>query len=105
MLSYTDDYWCCVTKDLYDVYGEETVTFLKEKARLKDSIDDMQTTCKLTDIVLENNNVEMLLLKREIEERLGVILVANVQELPGSISQRVKVSERGRLFQLKTIHS
>ena len=73
------------------MYGEDTVAFLKEKTHLKESIDDMATTCKLTDIVLKNNSVEMLLLKREMEERLEVLLGSKLQQLPTSIQQRVKV--------------
>ena len=79
------------TKDLYEVYGEETVAFLKEKSRFKENIDDMQTTCKLTDIVLKNNSVEMLLLKRDMEERFEVMLGSKLQPLPASIQHRVKV--------------
>ncbi len=85
-----------MTEDLHGVYGEDTLTYLKEKTSIQEVHDNLVSTCNLTDIILKDKGVELLLLKRELQEKLQLLLermvvpqpkniIRDVQFVPGSL--------------------
>ena len=74
---------------LYEVYGEDTIQFLKEKHVLQDILDNLLSTCSLTEIILKDKSIELLLLRREIQDKLEVLLQGKVHDPPARILRQV----------------
>ena len=78
-----------LVEDLYDAYGEDTLQFLKEKNVLQDILDNLMSTCNLTEIILKDKSIELLLLRREIQDKLEVVLQGRITPVPRNIRKQV----------------
>ncbi|KAK2143253.1 hypothetical protein LSH36_859g01015 [Paralvinella palmiformis] len=91
-----------IVRDLYLAYGEESIDFIKEKEFIQESIDSLQTTCNLTDMILTDRSVELLLLKKEIQQKLNLLLQRKWLCPPEIVTQHVQfVPGRQELGYLK----
>ena len=71
---------------LYDMYGESTTDYLKQKMSLQEKYESMKNTCDLTDIILKDQSIELLLLKKDIHEKLQIMLQRGIPPLPDNIN-------------------
>lgn len=85
-------------RDLYEVFGEDTVEFFSEKEHITENIENLQSTCNLTDIFLKDKSIELLLLKREIQEKLNTLLQRNWHTDADRLLQRVKFIPGNLIF-------
>ena len=75
---------------MYDLYGEDTLEFIKEKSELQEDLDKLQSTCNLTDIMVKDKGMELLLLKKEIQDKLQNLLQRQVRQPPENAMKQVK---------------
>ena len=78
-----------MVEDLHGFYGEQTLEFLKEKQPLQEKLEDLQSTCNLTDIISKDKSLELLLLRREIQDKVNHLLETNTEGPPPNIAQQV----------------
>ncbi|XP_064612304.1 uncharacterized protein LOC135476259 [Liolophura sinensis] len=70
--------------------GGEFMAFLQNKDWLRESLGNLESTCNLTDVILKDKNLEMLLLKKEIEEKLTMLMEPSLPPVPSDLSKQVK---------------
>lgn len=63
-------------------YGGEIKDFVDQKQLLQENLDELQSTCNLTDIMLKDKGVELLLIKKEIEGKMTQLLEPPLPEMP-----------------------
>ena len=85
-------------EDLRVAYGDETMEYIKQKSTLQEALDNLVSTCNMTDIILKDKGVELLVLKNEIQEKLEVLV--EVQEIPPpeNIAKHVKFRPGSMVF-------
>jgi hypothetical protein len=61
-------------KKVESFFNEEAVHFINNRDWLQENAEGLQSACNLADIVMSDRGVEMLLLKKEMEEKLTSLL-------------------------------
>jgi hypothetical protein len=56
-------------KKVESFFNEEAVHFINNRDWLQENAEGLQSACNLADIVMSDRGVEMLLLKKEMEEK------------------------------------
>ncbi|GFN90103.1 E3 ubiquitin-protein ligase trim56 [Plakobranchus ocellatus] len=69
-------------KRIDDVYGGEVQAFVDSRPVLQDNLDELQSTVQLTDIMLRDKGVEVLLIKRDIEVKMEQLLEPRLETIP-----------------------
>ncbi|CAL1532662.1 unnamed protein product [Lymnaea stagnalis] len=69
-------------KHIDTLYGGEIKTFIDQKPQLQENLDELQSTCNLTDIMLKDKGVELLLIKKEIESKMVQLLEPTLSDMP-----------------------
>ncbi|KAI8792078.1 mucin-5AC [Biomphalaria glabrata] len=77
-------------KHIDDLYGGEIKTFVEQKSVLQENLDELQSTCNLTDIMLKDKGVELLLIKKEIETKMTQLLEPELPVIPSDPRYDVK---------------
>ena len=75
---------------LQEVFGRDTVDFFTTKEDLKDMLENIQSTCSLTEIILKDKSIELLLLRKEIQQKLEGLITPALEPPPENLSQQVK---------------
>lgn len=76
-------------EELNEHYGPETLDYLKKKDELDTFHDQLKSTCNLTDMVVKGNDIEMLLLKKQLCEKFDEFQEIKLDSLPKNISKKV----------------
>lgn len=76
--------------ELHAIYGANITSRIATKKDLITMIESMKATCAITDIVLAGKDIELLLLKKDVEEKLTSLNAVDVPDLPKESSKRVE---------------
>ncbi|XP_013384925.1 uncharacterized protein LOC106154916 [Lingula anatina] len=74
---------------LNDMYGAELLEFLQKRNMLQDNLNGLQSTCNLTEILIQNQNIEMLLMKNDIQQKLESLLRSGVRTPPANAKKHI----------------
>ena len=55
-----------------------------------EQVDSLRSTCSLTEVILTGKDIELLLLKQEVQEKLDSLSTINIKNLPQTTSKRVE---------------
>ncbi|XP_041350759.1 uncharacterized protein LOC121369766 [Gigantopelta aegis] len=77
-------------KKVDDLVGDNTMEFLKNRNWLQENWDNLNNTCNLTQIIMKDNGVEMLLLKQEIQAKMGTLLETDLPDLPKDVPSQIR---------------
>lgn len=94
-------------KEVDSYFGENILTFLENKDWLQENLDGLQNACNLTDIIMRDKGVEMLLLKKEMQNKLMSLLEPNLPDLPQDVTNfttKIKFIPGGVKFGKLTIN-
>ncbi|XP_033741022.1 uncharacterized protein LOC117327900 [Pecten maximus] len=69
-------------KSVDEYFGENVTDFLKHREWLQENVDELQSASNLTEIIMRDRGVELLLLKREMESKLHSLMEPNLPILP-----------------------
>ena len=83
---------------LYTEYGLETFEYFKEKTPLQETLETLQSTCTLTDIITKDQNIELLLLKKDIQEKLTLLLQRELLTPPDGMARQVRFTPGHLVF-------
>jgi hypothetical protein len=100
--------------DLNESYGEETNEYIKKRDELETFLDQLKSTCNLTEMVVKGKDIELLLLKKQLCEKFDEFQQLELESLPRNILKKVcfipgsvdlgKITEVGSaLLEKKTI--
>ena len=77
-------------KKVDDLVGDNTMEFLKNRNWLQENWDNLNNTCNLTQIIMKDNGVEMLLLKQEIQAKMATLLETELPDLPKDLPSHIR---------------
>ena len=75
--------------DLHQLYGEELMDYVNRRNDLQVNLDSLKSTCSLTEIVLKGKDIELLLLKKDVQEKLTSLNDITLTTLPDSVNKHV----------------
>ena len=75
--------------ELQNLYGPVTMEFVNKKAEMTVSIDSLRNTCNLTEVILRGKDIELLLLKKDVSEKLSGLSSTEMKNLPSSVAKKV----------------
>lgn len=75
--------------DLHTLYGKELMEYVSRRSDMQVNLDSLKSTCSLTEIVLKGKDIELLLLKKQVEEKLSCLSDIRLQELPTNVSKQI----------------
>lgn len=75
--------------ELHAVYGKELMQYMERKDEMQTNLDSLKSTCNLTELVLKGKDIELLLLKRQVEEKLSVLANVELKDLPRTIGKQI----------------
>ena len=75
--------------ELCEFYGEETNEYLKKKDDLETFLDQLKSTCNLTEMVVKGKDIEMLLLKKQLCEKFDEFHEIQLDDIPKNIFKKV----------------
>ena len=71
-------------------FGEKVQGFLQNKEWLQENYENLQSTCNLAEIIMNDRGIEMLLLKKELQNKLSTLLEPGLPQEPEPVSQNIK---------------
>jgi len=77
--------------DLRDSIGELALGFMSEKATLLENLRNVESTFNMTEEMLKGTSIELLMAKKEMQERLNNILQFKIQNAPESLKKSMKI--------------
>ncbi|PVD33106.1 hypothetical protein C0Q70_08555 [Pomacea canaliculata] len=75
--------------DLHALYGSELMEYVNRKSEMQSNLDSLKSTCSLTELVLKGKDIELLLLKKQVQDKLGCLSEVTLKDLPRSVYKQV----------------
>ena len=75
---------------LHGAYGPECMEYIDNKKDLGVQVESLRSTCTLTEMVLGGKDIELLLLKKDVEEKLAALNGIEVGSLPATTGKTVQ---------------
>lgn len=73
-----------------EYYGEDTLEYIKKKDDIETFLEQLKSTCDLTEVVIKGKDIEMLLLKKQICEKFSQFQDTELDALPKNIFKKIK---------------
>ena len=89
---------CEMLNNLHRAYGDEALAYLKRKVFLQDALETLLGACKLTDVVMNDRSIEILLLKKQLQNKLEISLQTKYYEPPSSIFKEIRFNPHPPTF-------
>lgn len=71
-------------------FGDKVQGFLQNKEWLQENFENLQSSCNLAEIIMNDKGIEMLLLKKELQNKLSTLLEPGLPAEPELMSQGIK---------------
>lgn len=75
--------------DLHQLYGAELMKHVDQRNELQVNLDAVKSTCSLTELVLKGKDIELLLLKKQVQEKLTALNDIELNSLPATVGKEV----------------
>jgi len=79
-----------ILEELDDVYGKECIENLSQKSDLSNNVESLRSTCKLAETILHGKDIELLLLRKDVQEKLSLLNQIDLKSLPPTINKTVE---------------
>eukprot|EP00918_Siedleckia_nematoides_P099535 GHVU01217699.1.p1 GENE.GHVU01217699.1~~GHVU01217699.1.p1 ORF type:complete len:618 (+),score=96.50 GHVU01217699.1:146-1999(+) len=76
-------------EELQNLYGKDLMDMVENKKDLSIKVDNLRTTCNLTEVVLKGKDIELLLLKKDVQEKLSSMNSIDIKCIPTTITKQV----------------
>ena len=73
-------------QNIPNAFGEEGAKFIREKDYLQEVIDGLQDAQAVADMLIKEQSVELLFVRRDVEEKLRILLQRRLRSIPDKIS-------------------
>ena len=70
-------------------FGDETINYIKKKEEMEAFLEQLKSTCSLTEVVVKGTDIEMLLLKKQLCEKFTEFQNVQLEPLPKNIFKKV----------------
>jgi len=75
--------------ELHNVYGEEVMEFIAKRADMDLTLNNLSSTTRLADVIMKGSPMEMLLLKKDVSDKLEDLATLCPPALPEQINKKV----------------
>ncbi|BFZ04663.1 hypothetical protein BsWGS_07702 [Bradybaena similaris] len=75
--------------ELHACYGQELMEYVNRKNEMQSNLDGLKTTCNLTELVLKGKDIELLLLKKQVQEKLSTLANVELKDLPQTVGKQI----------------
>jgi len=75
--------------ELHNVYGEEVMEFIAKRADIDLTLNNLSSTTRLADVIMKGSPMEMLLLKKDVSDKLEDLAELCPPALPEQINKKV----------------
>ncbi|CAG5136204.1 unnamed protein product [Candidula unifasciata] len=75
--------------ELHAIYGPELMEYVNRKNEMQSNLDSLKTTCNLTELVLKGKDIELLLLKKQVQEKLSTLATVELKDLPQTVGKQI----------------
>lgn len=75
--------------DIHSFYGEDLMKYVDQRSDLQINLDSLKSTCNLTEIVLKGKDIELLLLKKQVQEKLTSLSNIELAVLPKTVNKEL----------------
>jgi len=79
-----------IIDELHSVYGKDLLQQIENKKDLSITIDGLRSTCNLTEVILQGKDMELLLLKKDVQKKLSSLGDIIIKTLPTTVNKVVK---------------
>lgn len=76
-------------EELSNMYGKDTMDYIENKKDLAVQVDGLRSTCNLTEVILKGKDIELLLLKKDVQDKLSSLNDVDIKNLPQTITKEV----------------
>ena len=74
--------------EIHEAFGENTREFIESKVCVQETLDNILSTCNLTDIIMKDKGIELLLLKKNLQQKLELLQDVNVPKVPPKVDRQ-----------------
>ncbi|KAK7087639.1 hypothetical protein V1264_021662 [Littorina saxatilis] len=78
--------------DLHELYGKEVMEYVNRKGEMQNNLDSLKSTCNLTELVLKGKDIELLLLKKQVQDKLSGLATMTLTDLPLTVHKHIHFS-------------
>lgn len=78
-----------LVEELKGLYGGQTNEYLNKRDELESYLDQLKSTCNLTDMVVKGKDIELLLLKKQLCEKFEEFEEIKLDPVPDNILKKV----------------
>lgn len=76
-------------EELDEAYGYETTQYLKKKEDFETLLDQLKSTCNLTEMVVKGKDIEMLLLKKQLCDKFDEFDRIEIDTVPRNLLKKI----------------
>ncbi|ESN91218.1 hypothetical protein HELRODRAFT_194532 [Helobdella robusta] len=76
-------------EELHQIYGQECFECIDSKKELVHQVENIRNTCNISEVILLGKEIELLLLKKDVEDKLNLMNQIDHKQLPANISKLV----------------
>lgn len=69
-------------EEIHNLYGNEVMEMIEKKDEMQSNVDTLKGTVQLTDLIIKGKDMELLLLQKEIQEKLHTFSKSATRDLP-----------------------
>lgn len=81
-----------LVEELHSMYGSEVMEYINRKAEMQSNLESLKSTCSLTELVLQGKDIELLLLKNQVQEKLSCLSDMELKDLPATVCKQILFS-------------
>jgi hypothetical protein len=75
--------------ELHEIYGQELMEYVQRKSEMQANLDSLKSTCSLTELVLKGKDIELLLLKKQVQDKLSCLSDVTLKDLPNTVHKNI----------------
>ena len=77
-------------EEMQNIFGEECMEIINKKNDMQVKIEGLKSTCNLTEVILKGKDIELLLLRKQVSEKLSALSDLQIKQLPPTVTKQVK---------------
>jgi len=76
--------------ELHNIYGKELLEHIENKKDIGITVEGLRSTCSLTEVILQGKDMELLLLKKDVQKKLSSLGDIIIKTMPTTVTKVVK---------------
>ena len=76
--------------ELDNMYGSDCIEYIDRKQDLSNQVENIRSTCKLAKTILGGKDIELLLMRKDVQDQLGSLDTVELKKLPKTVSKIVE---------------